>query len=57
MKRSKIETEKVNKLLPYIPTDFITSLNNLIYVAAKTVSMEVKGETKPEKENRLTKPE
>ena len=33
----KVETEKINKLLPNIPTDNITKLNELIYAGAKLV--------------------
>ena len=33
----KIETEKINHILPYIPTNNITELNELIYVGAKLV--------------------
>lgn len=53
-KKLKTETEKVNKLLPYIPTEIITDLNNFIYAGAKTLSMEFK-EKKTEKEKGLTK--
>ena len=33
----KIETEKINQILPYIPTNNITELNELIYAGAKLV--------------------
>ena len=36
-KKVKEETEKVNKLLPNIPTDNITELKQLIYAGAKLV--------------------
>ncbi len=33
----KIETNKINHILPYIPTNNITELNELTYVGAKLV--------------------
>ena len=33
----KIETNKINHILPYIPTNNITELNELIYAGAKSV--------------------
>ena len=33
----KIETDKINPILPYIPTNNITELNELIYAGAKLV--------------------
>ena len=33
----KIETNKINHILPYIPTNNITELNELIYAVAKLV--------------------
>ena len=33
----KIETEKTNQILPFIPTNNITDLNELIYAGAKLV--------------------
>ena len=33
----KIETNKINQVLPYIPTNNITELNELIYAEAKLV--------------------
>ena len=32
-----IETDKINIILPYLPTNYITELNELIYAAAKLV--------------------
>ena len=34
----KENTEKINRLLPYIPTADSTQTNNLIYAAAKTIA-------------------
>ena len=34
-KTLKIETNKINHILPYIPTNNITELNELIYEGAK----------------------
>ena len=34
-KTLKIETNKINNMLPYIPTNNITELNELIYAGAK----------------------
>ena len=36
-KTLKIETNKINHILPYIPTNNITELNDLIYAGAKLV--------------------
>ena len=36
-KTLKIETNKINHILPYIPTNNITELNELIYAGAKLV--------------------
>ena len=36
-KTLKIETNKINHILPYIPTNDITELNELIYAGAKIV--------------------
>ena len=36
-KTLKIETNKINHILPYIPTNNITELNELIYARAKLV--------------------
>ena len=36
-KTLKIETNKINHVLPYIPTNNITELNELIYAGAKLV--------------------
>ena len=36
-KKVKVETEKVNKLLPNIPTSNVTELNKLIYAGVKLV--------------------
>ena len=36
-KTLKIETNKINHILPYIPTNDITELNELIYAGAKLV--------------------
>ena len=36
-KTFKIETNKINRIQPYIPTDNITELNELIYAGAKLV--------------------
>ena len=33
----KIETNKINQILLYIPTNYITELNELIYAGAKLV--------------------
>ena len=33
----KLETEKINQILPHIPTNNITELNELIYAGAKLV--------------------
>ena len=40
-KNVKVETEKVNKLLKYIPTDIITELKEFIYAGAKLVCFKV----------------
>ena len=52
-KKIKEQSEKVNKLLQYIPTDNITKLNELIYAGANLVNnkigislMNPKGNTK-----------
>ena len=37
MKTLKIETNKINHILPYIPTNNIIELNELIYAGAKLV--------------------
>ena len=37
LKTLKIETNKINHILPYIPTNNITELNELIYTGAKLV--------------------
>ena len=37
MKTLKIETNKINRILPYIPTNDITELNELIYEGEKLV--------------------
>ena len=36
-KTLKIETNKINHLLPYLPTNSITELNEVIYAGAKLV--------------------
>ena len=36
-KRIKTETNKINHILPYIPTNNLTELNELIYAGAKLV--------------------
>ena len=36
-KTLKTETNKINHILPYIPTNNITELNELIYAGAKLV--------------------
>ena len=36
-KKVKVETEKIIKLLPNIPTDNVTELNELIYAGTKLV--------------------
>ena len=36
-KTLKIETNKINHILPYIPTNNITELNELIYTGSKLV--------------------
>ena len=38
LEKVKIETEKVNKYLKYMPTDNITEMKELIYAGAKLVS-------------------
>ena len=40
-KTVKIETNKINHILPYIPTNNITKLNELIYTGAKIVCEKV----------------
>ena len=40
-KKCMVETKKINKLLPHIPTDNITKLNELIQAAAKLVCDEI----------------
>lgn len=45
-KKLKAETKKMNKLIPYIPTDVIIDLKNLIYARTKTVSVKLKAEKK-----------
>ena len=59
-KTLKIETEKINHILPYIPTNNITELNELIYAGAKLVcekigipSKSTKKQSKPGWEIRL----
>ena len=41
LKQIKVETERENELMKYIPTDNITKQNELIYVGAKLVSDEI----------------
>ena len=36
-KTLKIETDKINHILPYVQTNYITELNELIYAGAKLV--------------------
>ena len=59
-KTLKIETNKINHILPYIPTNNITELNELIYAGAKLVcenigipSKSTKKQQKPAWEIRL----
>ena len=59
-KTLKIETNKINNILPYIPTNNITDLNELIYAGAKLVcekigipSKSTKEQSKPGWEIRL----
>ena len=59
-KTLKTETEKINHILPYIPTNNITELNELIYAGAKLVcekigipSKSTKKQSKPGWEIRL----
>ena len=59
-KTLKIETNKINHILPYIQTNNITELNELIYVGAKLVcdkigisSKSTKKQSKPGWEIRL----
>ena len=59
-KTLKIETEKINHILPYIPTNNITKLNELIYAGVKLVrekigvpSKSTKKQSKPGGEIRL----
>ena len=59
-KTLKIETNKINHILPYIPTNNITKLNELFYVGAKLVcenigipSKSTKKQSKPGWEIRL----
>ncbi len=40
-KNVKLETEKIDKLLPNIPTDDITDLNEIIYAGAKIVQEKI----------------
>ena len=40
-KKVKVETEKVNKLIPHIPTINITELNKLLYAGAKLADDEI----------------
>ena len=47
------ETEKVNNLLTYIPTNNITDLNDLIYEGAKLVCEKI---TRPKTADRKYKP-
>ena len=56
----KTETNKINQILPYISTDNITELNDLIYAGAKLVcgkigvpSKSMKKQSKPGWEVRL----
>ena len=59
-KTLKIETNKINHILPYIPTNNVTELNELIYAEPKLVcknigisSKSTKKQQKPEWEIRL----
>ena len=59
-KTLKIETNEINHVLPYIPTNNITELNELIYAGAKLVcekigipSKNTKKQSKPGWEIRL----
>ena len=59
-KTLKIETNKINHILPYIPPNNITKLNELIYAGAKLVcekigipSKSTKKQSKPGWEIRL----
>ena len=59
-KTLKIETKKINHILPYIPTNNITELNELIYAGGKLVcekigipSKSTKKQSKPGWEIRL----
>ena len=56
----KIETKKINQILPYKPTNYITEVNELIYAGAKLVCGKIgiplkskKKKSKPEWEIRL----
>ena len=52
-KTLKIETNKINHILPYIPTNNITELNELIYAGAKLVCANIGISSKsPKKEQK-----
>ena len=48
-KTLKIETNKINHILPYIPTNNITELNELIYAGSKLVCEKIEETVKKRK--------
>ena len=54
LEKAKVETEKINKLSPNIPTDNITELNTLIYTGVELVFKKIgfSFETRTEIQNR-----
>ena len=51
-KTLKIETNKINHIQPYIPTNNITELNELIYAGAKLVCENIKMPSKSTKKQK-----
>ena len=50
----KIETKKINHILPYIPTNNITELNKLIHAGAKLISVNIRDPLKKHEETAKT---
>ena len=55
LKTVKLESEKVNKLLKNIPTDYLTKLNNLIYARTKVFSDKLDKQIRNEKSRKKLK--
>ena len=52
----KIETNKINQILPYLPTNNITELNELISEGAKVVCEKIRTPTQKKSTNENSKP-